>query len=330
MRFPYGTDFTKPNSDNDAPSTCSNPGEDGQSPREIMTNEAANTSSSIPLTTSTLAIRRDVSKMVSVITPTYNRDRFLKRALKYFRSQTYSNIEWIILDDSPRPSESFRDISDSNIHYRHIDGKISVGEKRNILIERSVGEIIIQFDDDDYYSPDYVSMMVSALIERDADIVNLRGWFLYDIRSRFFGYWDLMQKNGLHYVCDQADVTLEIFGPENSQSLENNHFGYGFSYAFKREVWHSVKFPTIDWNEDAEFYLRAGLKFKVDGLYDTAGICLHTLHSDSTSRCFPQYQIPNFLFPTLFPTVDFLSLENKIEMIVPEITAQPDRKLSAD
>ena len=86
--------------------------------------------------------------------------------------------------------------------------KFSIREKRNPLIDKAKGEIIVQFDDDDYYCPDYVRTMAANLANLNADLINLRGWFLYDCRSRFFGYWNLMQKEGLHYRCHRAGVTL--------------------------------------------------------------------------------------------------------------------------
>jgi glycosyltransferase involved in cell wall biosynthesis len=142
----------------------------------------------------------------------------------------------------------FSDLADRNIFYERIDRKLSVGEKRNLLIDKSHGEIIVQFDDDDYYCPDYVRTMVSALSTLNADLINLRGWFLYDCRSRFFGYWNLMQKEGLHYRCDQAGVVQLMLNSENNGGLADNHLGYGFSYAFKKKVWKEVKFPEIDWS----------------------------------------------------------------------------------
>jgi glycosyltransferase involved in cell wall biosynthesis len=96
---------------------------------------------------------RNTSGMVSIITPTYNRATFLKNALAYFRSQNYRDIEWLILDDSLQEAPAFSDLADRNIFYERIDRKLSVGEKRNLLIEKSHGEIIVQFDDDDYYCP---------------------------------------------------------------------------------------------------------------------------------------------------------------------------------
>ena len=135
------------------------------------------------------------------------------------------------------------EIDDRNVFYQHVDTRISIGEARNILIERAKGEIIVQFDDDDYYAPNYVRSMVTALTNRDADLVYLRGWFLYDVRSHFFGYWDLMQKEGPYYRCDGSGVALGILSSPLIRALENNHLGYGFSYVFKKKLWEAVRLP---------------------------------------------------------------------------------------
>ena len=272
---------------------------------DVMIWPAGSSPPEVPLAMPAMATPRSMSGMVSVITPTRDRDRFLKNALAYFRSQDYTNIEWLILDDSHQPAEWLDDLSGETIFYQHMDRQITVGEKRNILIEKARGETIIQFDDDDYYAQNYVSSMVSALTELGADLINLRGWFLYDVRSDFFGYWDLMQKEGPHYRCDHEGVALTMLSPENNRGLENNQLGFGFSYAFKRKVWESIKFPAIHWNEDGEFSLEARAKFKVDGIHDTKGICLHFLHQESTSCCFPQHHLQRFLLPRLFPDLEF-------------------------
>jgi hypothetical protein len=90
-----------------------------------------------------------------------------------------------------------------------------------------------------------------------------------------------------------------------------------FSYAFKKKVWKEVKFPEIDWNEDGEFSLKASSKFKVDGIKDTTGICLHILHLASTSRCFPQHHLPSFLLQRLFPALEYPVQSLTIEMEKP-------------
>src|SRR5437667_4656691 len=234
---------------------------------------------------------REAPVLVSVITPTRNRDTCLRKTLNHFRSQDYKNIEWRILDDSPHPTKFLHNIDDTNVFYHHVCAGLTLGEKRNTLIEMARGEIIVQFDDDDYYGPCYVSSMATNLINMNADLINLRGWFLYDLRSKFFGYWDLMRKEGLHNCCDRTGVTPIMFNKKNNGGLVNNHLGFGFSYVFKRKVWEAIKFPNINWNEDGEFSLKARSQFKLNGVRDTTGSCLHFLHRVSTSRCFPQFQI---------------------------------------
>jgi FkbM family methyltransferase len=112
-----------------------------------------------------------------------------------------------------------------------------------------------------------------------------------------------MRKDGLHYLCDRSGVTLTMLGPQNNDFLADNDLGYGFSYGFKKAVWDTVKFRDIDWNEDGEFCQRAKSEFKLSGIHDTSAICLHVLHETSTSRCFPQHHLPEFLFRKLFPTL---------------------------
>ena len=272
-------------------------------PPEIMLWPEGTPVPDAPIGAPTLRAPRNVAGMVSVITPTHNRNRFLRQALRHFRSQDHREIEWLIFDDSTEDAAPLDTGGQKNIHYSRVSGKLPIGTKRNILIEQARGEFIVQFDDDDYYSPHYVSHMVAALEERRADLINLRGWFFYDLPSRFFGYWDLTQKTGPHYCCSNSGVSLVFLSDGNNQGFETNHLGFGFSYAFRRSVWEAVPFPDIDWNEDGAFASRAQADFVVDGIHDTSGLCLHYLHPGSTSRCFPQHRLPGFLFSQLFPSL---------------------------
>jgi hypothetical protein len=217
-------------------------------------------------------------------------------------SQDYPALEWLILDDSPSPSGIFENPGHPGIHYSHIGKKLTIGEKRNLLVDRASGEIIIHFDDDDFYGPGYVSFMVDSMLEKGADLLNLRGWFLYDVRHRFFGYWNLEVKDGLHYVCNDNGTSPIILSSANNAPLAINHLGYGFGWAYKKAVWQSAPFPDESWNEDGEFALVAQRKFRLDGVQDTQGVCIHVLHpSNISQQCFAQFQLPNFLLPKIFP-----------------------------
>tara|TARA_R110002072_G_scaffold46924_3_gene129918 strand:+ start:1261 stop:2352 length:1092 start_codon:yes stop_codon:yes gene_type:complete len=101
---------------------------------------------------------------VSVCTPTFNRRPFIPYAIKCFMHQDYpqDKMEWIIIDDgSDKVEDLFKDIP--NVKYFYYDEKMPLGKKRNIMHKKSMGDIIVYMDDDDYYPPQRVSHAVEML-----------------------------------------------------------------------------------------------------------------------------------------------------------------------
>jgi glycosyltransferase involved in cell wall biosynthesis len=195
-------------------------------------------------------------------------------------------------------------LSDSRIIYEHTNEKLTIGGKRNRLIQKSRANIIAQFDDDDFYAQDYLAKMTSAMHENGVDIVKLFGFFLYSKPYKSFGYWDLMTKVGLHWLWSAQPPSLVMITEQTNQGLKDNHLGFGFSYVFNKKVWESSQFPEMDWNEDGTFMLKALQRFKLMGFHDHQCTCIHILHEGNTSRCFPQYMMPNFLAHKLFPKAE--------------------------
>lgn len=106
---------------------------------------------------------------VSVITPTYNRRKFIPHLINAYASQKYpkDRMEWIILDDGSDPvGDLFKNISLPNVHYIYMPEKLTIGAKRNILNKKSCGDIIVAMDDDDYYPPDRVSTVITAFKQK--------------------------------------------------------------------------------------------------------------------------------------------------------------------
>ena len=102
---------------------------------------------------------------VSICTPTYNRRPFIPYMLKCFDHQDYpkDRMEWIIIDDGTDPIEDL--VKDHpNIKYFKYDTKMTLGKKRNLMHEKTSGEIIVYMDDDDYYPPMRVSHAVHMLM----------------------------------------------------------------------------------------------------------------------------------------------------------------------
>ena len=130
-----------------------------------------------------------MSKVVVVVTPTYNRKHFLPLLIYQFNYQDYPKelLSLIILDDSDELNEEMNDLSDKRITYIYCEEKKTIGEKRNILNRLALGrnvDYIVCFDDDDYYPSDKISYSVKALEESRYSIGGSSKILIYDIFSK--------------------------------------------------------------------------------------------------------------------------------------------------
>lgn len=114
---------------------------------------------------------KKVLPFVSICTPTFNRRPFIPIMFECFRNQTYPKhrMEWIIVDDG---TDKIKDLIDEanipQIKYYALDSKVTLGKKRNILHDKTTGDILVYMDDDDYYPPERVEHAVSMLSKSKA------------------------------------------------------------------------------------------------------------------------------------------------------------------
>jgi hypothetical protein len=161
--------------------------------------------------------------------------------------------------------------------------------------------VIAQFDDDDYYAPDYLSVMLKRLADSGADITKLSAWFVYSAQLKRLGYWDTANTLGLHFTFGPEPVLNGFFNKETPDSMKNNSAGYGFSYVFKKSMWEKAPFPHVEYASDYRFVAAALAKgCKLDHFADTEGLSLHILRRDNMSKSFPQYLLPDFMLEKLF------------------------------
>lgn len=111
------------------------------------------------------------NSLVSVIIPSYGSAKFLMRCINSVLSQTYPDIEVIIVDDNgigtPHQIDTFRLISkyetDSRIKYICHQENRNGSAARNTGFKASRGEYIAFLDDDDEYNKDFIEKQVQAL-----------------------------------------------------------------------------------------------------------------------------------------------------------------------
>lgn len=97
---------------------------------------------------------------ISILTPTYNRNKFLKFYINNIKKQQYPHnlLDVIIDDDGTEPfikdlKEVEKELHPIKITYLRNKQKRSIGQKRNNLVKNSKNKYFIFFDDDDLYNP---------------------------------------------------------------------------------------------------------------------------------------------------------------------------------
>ena len=115
-----------------------------------------------------------VDKKVSVIIPIYNAAQYLHKCLKSVISQTYKNLDIILIDDG-----SLDDSYDIANEYQEKDSRIRHFTQTNIGliatrkrgIELAEGEIVGFVDSDDWIEPIMYERLVQCMEENECDLV---------------------------------------------------------------------------------------------------------------------------------------------------------------
>jgi len=101
---------------------------------------------------------------VSIIIPTYNRTKFSPLISLNIKKQDYPMIKEIIIADDGKDDERLvLDIPYTVLYYKV--PRMTIGEKRNFLMEKATGKYIACFDTDDFYNPTHLSTSIFNLIK---------------------------------------------------------------------------------------------------------------------------------------------------------------------
>jgi glycosyltransferase involved in cell wall biosynthesis len=115
----------------------------------------------------------DIVLKLSILMLTYNREKLVSRAIESVLAQTFTNFEYIIVDNgSTDASGSIADDyseKDPRISVVHIE-RSSIGRGRNVALSRAAGDYVTFIDDDDIAEPDMMEFLFNLSVDHDADI----------------------------------------------------------------------------------------------------------------------------------------------------------------
>ncbi len=198
-----------------------------------------------------------MSELVSIIMPSFNTGRFIKKTINSVLNQTYKNWELIIVDDcsNDNTDEIVNNINDSRIRYFKNRSNVGAALSRNKALKEARGKWIAFLDSDDLWEKDK--------LEKQIKFMQVNGYkFTYtDYRVNLNGKWmpyintapNKITKIKLYNYCYFSTITVmydrEYVGLIQIEDLKKNN-----DYA----MWFEIikKTPAYRLPECLSYYFR--------------------------------------------------------------------------
>ena len=233
--------------------------------------------------------------LVSIIVACYNGEKYIKKCLESLLSQTYENIEIIVVDDgskdnSKKEIDKYIKKSKKIVYLYKENGGLS--SARNHGIKKAKGKYLTFVDIDDYVSKDYVKKLYNSIIKNQSDIS----------------------------VCEITRIynNHESINHINTDIIDGCLYPAAWNKMYKRELFDNIKFPEGKWYEDLGTTPKLTMIYKYsivnEPLYyyiQNSSSIMHTFDE----RIFNIYDIVENLEEYLKDENKYLSNYEKIEFI---------------
>lgn len=182
--------------------------------------------------------------LISVIVPVYRVEEYLERCVKSILSQTYKNLEVILVDDgSPDQCPAICDAcaeKDARVKVIHQENK-GLSGARNAGIDAASGEYLVFVDSDDYVSPHFIEELYQLLQDTGCAIGQCR-----------FSYvkGDGLVEEGDSAFCIYRGESLmeQLYGPEEKATC----FVVAWNKLYRAELFKEtgIRYPEGRIHED--------------------------------------------------------------------------------
>ncbi len=188
---------------------------------------------------------------ITVITPVYNVKKFIRRCAESLLSQTYSDVEFIFVNDASTDgsvdilNSIIKQYPNKNIRLIHHSENRGLPSSRKTGYEASTGRYIFNCDGDDWLEPTMLEKLYSAVAPLDID---------YAYCDFFLSY----EKSERYMKCP------EFLTPD--EALREGYLSGASKYnvwnkLIKRELYDGVVFP-VDHKKGGEDMIMLGILSK--------------------------------------------------------------------
>ena len=207
---------------------------------------------------------------VTVITPCYNSEKTIRRTIESVLNQTYSNIEYLIIDGASTDNT----ISIAKEYEEAFQGRMKIVSEpddgiyyaMNKGISMATGELIGIVNSDDYYEKEAVALMVENRTEADYQILYGFQRVLRDGKEAsicIHHHTNLDYQMITHPTCFVTKKLYEDLG------VFNTSYKYSADYEFMLRMYHGGKVEFTPVYEVISNYALGGASGTVMGYRET-------------------------------------------------------------
>lgn len=173
-----------------------------------------------------------MDKLVSIVVPIYNVEKYIDKCIDSIINQSYNNLEIILVNDGS-PDRSVEICN----QYAEKDSRIKVINKdngglsdaRNKGIDNASGDYIVFVDGDDYIEILTIEKAIQAMHEEDADIV------IWSYLAEHVDKNEIVQKTEV-YKSDDSTYSKNNINQINLTIDKVNLIGYAWNKMYKLDI----------------------------------------------------------------------------------------------
>lgn len=181
--------------------------------------------------------------LLTLITPTGGRPEAFALCEKYMKRQTYKGkIQWIVIDDMPEKPTKItmgQDYGVGPMLWR--EGINTQRPNMDIAFKRIKGDAVLIIEDDDWYHPRYIELMVSFL--EKWPVVGECNSKYYNIQSR--SHREML--NYRHVSLCQTGIRREAY-PLLEQAIHSGELYFDIAFWAKVRTTFTPNFKFLDLN----------------------------------------------------------------------------------
>lgn len=184
-------------------------------------------------------------ELVSIITPSYNTEKFIRETIKSVLNQSYKNWEMIIVDDCSNDNsvEIIKSFNDNRIKLFVNDTNIGAAMSRNYALRKASGKWIAFLDSDDIWDKDKLRKQIEFMEKNNYDF-SYTNYIEIDENSKEIGKLitgpNVLTKMSLNNFCYQGCLTV-MYNNEKVGLVQINNLQKNNDYAIWLEVIKKVK-----------------------------------------------------------------------------------------